>query len=216
MTGGEYELPGNRTTPVVLSKNASDAESFFIVNQSNVTAMDPAQAANLNVYVIDSVLSLPPDLGTLAGNLFPQLAGVIQSSGLLDTLSSQPGLTIFAPNDAAIGAIASQLPNLNETSIQTILANHVINGTVVYSDRLGDGPYVSAAGSPIEFMTNDTGVYVMSGDASAMIVQTDIIYNKGVVHVSRILAPKRQLSVLHCTVLTSPLADRQRVAQHRV
>lgn len=188
LMGGEYQLPGNRSAPAVLSKNASDAETFFIINESNVTAMGPAQAANLNVYIIDSVLSLPPSLGELAGNLFPQLAGVIESSGLLDALNTQPGLTIFAPNDAAIGAIASQLPSLNETSVQTILANHVINGSVAYSDRITEGSYVSAAGSPFEFMMNDTGVYVMSGNATARIVQTDIVYNRGVVHVSQPIA----------------------------
>lgn len=184
LTGGQYELPGNRTAPVVLSKNSSDADMFFILNESNVTAMGPANAANLNVYIIDTVLTTPPALSTLAESIFPQLAGVIQSSGLLDALESQPGLTIFAPNDAAIGAIASQLPSLNETTVQTILANHVINGTVAYSDRITDGNYTSAAGQPFTFMANDTGTYVMSANATARIVQTDIIYNKGVVHVS--------------------------------
>lgn len=184
LQGGEYELPGNRSAPAVLSKNASDAETFFIINESNVTATGPAQAANLNVYIIDSVLSIPPSLMDLAGTLFPSLAGVIQSSGLLDALNTQPGLTIFAPNDAAIGAIASQLPSLNETSVQTILANHIINGSVAYSDRLTEGTYVSAAGSEFMFTSNDTGVFVMSGNASARIVQSDIIYNRGVVHVS--------------------------------
>jgi uncharacterized surface protein with fasciclin (FAS1) repeats len=184
LNGGQYALPGNRSAPVVLTRNSSDAEMFEILNESNVTAMGPTAAANLQVYIIDEVLTLPPDLGTLAGNLFPSLAGVIQSSGLLDALQSAEGLTIFAPNDAAISAVASQLPSLNETSVQTILANHVINGTAAYSDRLTSSNYTSAAGSMFTFMSNDTGTYVMSGNATAMIVQTDIIYNKGVVHVN--------------------------------
>jgi uncharacterized surface protein with fasciclin (FAS1) repeats len=184
LQGGEYMLPGNRSAPVVLTRNASDATMFEIVTDSNITAMGPTAAANLQVYVIDEVLSLPPDLGTLAGQLFPSLAGVIQSSGLLEALQGAEGLTIFAPNDAAIAAIASELPNLNETSVQTILANHVINGTTAYSDRITTENYTSAAGSMFEFMSNDTGTYVMSGNSTAMIVQTDIIYNRGVIHVS--------------------------------
>jgi hypothetical protein len=31
---------------------------------------------------------------------------------------------------------------------------------------------------------NDTGIFVMSGDATAQIVQTDVLFNGGVVHVS--------------------------------
>lgn len=187
LRGGDYELPGNRSAPVVLGRNSSDAEMFQIINTQNLTAMGPVAAANLQVYIIDEVLSLPPDLGTLAGQLFPSLAGLIQSSGLLEALQGAPGLTIFAPNDAAIAAIASQLPSLNETSVQTILANHVINGTAAYSDRLTSSNYTSAAGSPFTFMSNDTGTYVMSGNSTAMVTQTDIIYNKGVIHVSLLL-----------------------------
>jgi uncharacterized surface protein with fasciclin (FAS1) repeats len=184
LRGGEFALPGNRSAPVVLTRNSSDAQMFEIVTESNVTAMGPTAAANLQVYVIDEVLSLPPDLGTLAGQLFPSLAGVIQSSGLLEALQGAEGLTIFAPNDAAVAAIASQLPSLNETAVQTILANHVINGTAAYSDRLTTSNYTSAAGSMFQFMSNDTGTYVMSGNSTAKVVQTDIIYNKGVIHVS--------------------------------
>jgi uncharacterized surface protein with fasciclin (FAS1) repeats len=184
LRGGEYELPGNRSAPVVLTRNSSDADMFMILNENNITAMGPVTAANLQIYIIDEVLTLPPSLGTIAGDLFPQLAGVIQGSNLLNTLEMSEGLTIFAPNDAAVGAIASALPNFNETTIQTLLANHVINGTAVYSDRLTDANYTSAAGEPFMFMSNDTGTYVMSGNSTAMIVRTDIIYNKGVVHVS--------------------------------
>lgn len=184
LTGGDYMLPGNRTAPLVLTKNATDSEMFTILTEVNTTAMGPAQAANLNVFIIDTVLSIPPSLGTLAGTVVPKLAGLIESSGLLDALNNQPGLTIFAPNDAAIDAISSQLPSLNETTVQTILANHVINGTTAYSDRITDGNYTSAAGQPFTFMSNDTGTYVMSANATARILQTDIIYNKGVVHVS--------------------------------
>jgi uncharacterized surface protein with fasciclin (FAS1) repeats len=184
LRGDQYELPGNRSAPLVLTRNSSDSEMVQIIESANITAMGPVAAANLQVYIIDEVLALPPNLSTIATELAPSLAGVIQMANLLTALENSPGLTIFAPNDAAIAAVVSTIQTLNETTVQTILANHVINGTVAYSDRITAENYTSAAGSPFTFMTNDTGTYVMSGDATAMIVATDAIYNKGVIHVS--------------------------------
>lgn len=184
LKGGGYTLPGNRSAPLVLSRNSSDAMSFDINEATmNVTAMGPALAANLAVYIIDEVLSLPPNISAAAGELFPSLAGVIQSSGLLDPLEAAEGLTIFAPNDAAISGIMSALGTLNATQIQTVLANHVINGSVVYSTELMSSNYTSAAGEPFTFMSNSSGAYVMSANSTAKIVQSDIIVQNGVVHV---------------------------------
>jgi uncharacterized surface protein with fasciclin (FAS1) repeats len=186
LTGGGYTLPGNRSAPLVLSRNSTSAQMFDI-NQanSNVTAMGPALAANLAVYIIDEVLSLPPNVSAAATMLFPSLAGVITQTGLLDPLAAAEGITIFAPNDAAVSAITSSLGSLNTTQISTILANHVINGSVVYSTELARSNYTSAAGEPFTFMSNSSGAYVMSANSTAKIVQSDIIIENGVVHVSR-------------------------------
>lgn len=188
LRGGGYSLPGNMSAPLVLSRNSTNATSFEI-NQAtmNTSVMGPATAANLQVYIIDSVLELPGDVGTLATSLFPSLAGVIQQTGLLEPLAMSQGLTIFAPNDAAVAGIQSALGQLNSTQISTILANHVINGTVAYSDRLSTSNYTSAAGEPFTFMSNSSGTFVMSANSTAKIVQSDIIIQNGVVHVSQFL-----------------------------
>lgn len=183
LQGGNYSLPGNRSQPLVLARNSTNATSFQIIQAtSNITATGPVAAANLLVYVIPQVISLPPTIAALAGQLFPGLAGVIQSSGLLAPIAASPGVTIFAPNDAAIGAIQGALGQLNATQIQTVLANHVINGTVVYSTNLASANYTSAAGQPFTFISNSTGAYVQSANSTARILQSDIIVNNGVVH----------------------------------
>jgi uncharacterized surface protein with fasciclin (FAS1) repeats len=69
---------------------------------SNVSVMGPAVAANLNVYIIDTVLSLPPTLGEAATELLPSLAGVVQSAGLLEPLQNAEAITIFAPANSAM------------------------------------------------------------------------------------------------------------------
>ena len=150
----------------------------------NVSTMGPASAANLMVYIIDTVLSLPLNLSAAATTFVPSLAGVIQQANLLEPLESAMALTVFAPNDAAISAVMSQVGQLNTTQIQTVLANHVINGSVVYSTELASGNYTSAAGEPFMFMSNSSGAYVMSANSTAKIVQSDVILNNGVIHVS--------------------------------
>ena len=160
--------------------------SFEIVEPAmNVSTTGPVSAANLQVYVIDSVLSLPLNLSAAATQFVPQLAGVIQQAQLLEPLAAASALTVFAPNDAAISAVMSQVGMLNMTQIQTVLANHVINGSAVYSTELTAANYTSAAGEPFKFMSNSSGAYVMSANSTARIVQSDVILNNGVVHVSR-------------------------------
>lgn len=58
----------------------------------------------------------------------------------------------------------------------TVLANHIINGTVVYSNEItADTTAVSAAGETFRFQMNNGTLMVMSGDmAMATVVRSDI------------------------------------------
>ncbi|WVW80842.1 hypothetical protein I302_102831 [Kwoniella bestiolae CBS 10118] len=185
LRGGNYTLPGNFTAPLVLAKNSTNATSFEIIQTtSNISAGGNATAANLHVYVIDQVIQLPQSLDTVVPEIAPQLNGLVGSiPGLADSLASANGITIFAPNDAAIGAIQSSLGQLNATQVTSVLSNHIINGTVVYSTGLGSGNYTSAGGEPFTFVSNSSGAYVRSANSTAKIVQSDIILNNGVIHV---------------------------------
>ncbi|ORX41016.1 hypothetical protein BD324DRAFT_647916 [Kockovaella imperatae] len=182
---GMYALPGNKSAPLVLSKMSSNASDFMIVEpMMNVTAMgNGTTAANLKIYIIDEVLMLPLNVSGAAMEFVPSLAGVVEKAGLLEPLEMAEAITVFAPNDAAISAVMSQVGQLNSSMIQTVLANHVINGSIVYSPDLSSGNYTSAAGEPFKFMTNSSGTYVMSANSTAMIVQSDIILNNGVMHI---------------------------------
>ncbi|KAK8850523.1 hypothetical protein IAR55_004441 [Kwoniella newhampshirensis] len=184
LRGGGYSLPGNFSAPLVLGKNSTNGTSFEINQASdNVSTTGPVGAANLQVYIIDEVLTLPPTIGQVATTLFPSLAGVIGQTGLLDPLSASQGVTIFAPNDAAILGVTQALGQLNSTQISTILANHVINGTVAYSNQLASANYTSAAGQPFTFTSNSTGTFVSSGGSIARVVQSDVIVSNGVIHI---------------------------------
>ncbi|WVR08534.1 hypothetical protein IAU60_005589 [Kwoniella sp. DSM 27419] len=193
LRGGGYSLPGNFSAPLVLAKmgnssssgsNSSTSGAFDIVQTTaNISATGPVAAANLQVYIINQLIQLPQSISQVATSLFPSLAGVIQQTGLLDPIQNSQGITVFAPNDAALASLGDALQQLNTTQISTILANHVINGTVVYSTGLASGNYTSAGGEPFKFMSNSSGAYVMSANSTAKIIQSDIIVQNGVVHI---------------------------------
>lgn len=97
-----YQLPGNRTAPLVLEKESANATSFRIVQAEIVTPQGPAVAANLEVYIIDRVLDLPGNITAVATAAAPQLAGLVQQAGLLEPLENAVGITVFAPTDEAM------------------------------------------------------------------------------------------------------------------
>ncbi|CAE6477838.1 unnamed protein product, partial [Rhizoctonia solani] len=112
------------------------------------------------------------------------MAGALQTANLLAPLEAAQGITIFAPTNqafnAALAALGSQAQNASVVS--AILANHVINGTSVYSTGLTSQSFASAGGQPYTFSTNSSGTYVTSGSSSARITRADIPIQNGVVH----------------------------------
>lgn len=122
---------------------------------SNVTSVASAPYENLLVYIIPTVLTcalLPLFLTHLANPIASlSLPGSVTETAVAADLSSlvtalttfapdvtaaldtTRGLTVFAPLNSAFDAAADVIATLNESTIATVLANHVINGTVVRS-----------------------------------------------------------------------------------
>ncbi|KAJ9118679.1 hypothetical protein QFC22_003899 [Naganishia vaughanmartiniae] len=141
------------------------------------------------IYQINTVLSLPRTLAEAATFFFPSLAELMKQTGLFEPLAATKGITVFAPNDAAISAAGALIGTLDSTQAQNVLFNHVINGTVVYSDVSDEADYASAAGERFKFTTNATGSFVTSGNSTAQIITADIPIANGVVHIiDRVLA----------------------------
>ncbi|GAA6061355.1 hypothetical protein JCM10212_004836 [Sporobolomyces blumeae] len=188
-------LPSNASQVGVFTRmSGGDNQSATVVEASrNVTSTGYTKFQNLDIYLIDEVLSIPSNLTTTA-----QAAGLTSLVGALtqyapsavSSLDNTRGVTVFAPTNSAFEQAMSMIGSLNETTIANVLLNHVINGTVVYSPLVTNGlNATSAGGATLSFTTNSTGVYVMSGNVTAKIIRTDIPVENGVVHlIDRVLA----------------------------
>jgi uncharacterized surface protein with fasciclin (FAS1) repeats len=154
---------------------------------------------NLQIFVINGIILYPGDLtSTLQSNV--QLSGFstfaqntqvpvwdtgtnsTTQASVTQVLSGVRGLTLFAPDNDAIGNQISQLSG-NNTQLWDVLRNHIINGTTVYSPSFVNATYVSAAGENFRLITNSTGQFVTSANTTARILQPDVLTKNGVIHI---------------------------------
>ncbi|KAF8734135.1 Homoaconitase, mitochondrial, partial [Rhizoctonia solani] len=187
-------LEGGRGQVLVIERDdGNDNDVKILFADDDVDVQRTTGYENLIVHVVDDVLTPPGTISETARQEddFSQLAGALQTTNLIAPLEAIKGVTIFAPtNDAfqaALAALGSQAQNTSV--ISSVLANHVINGTTVYSSALTSQNFVSAGGQGFSFSSNSSGTYVTSGSASARITRADIPIRNGVIHrIDRVLA----------------------------
>ncbi|QRV90086.1 homoaconitate hydratase [Ceratobasidium sp. AG-Ba] len=177
-------LEGGRSQ-VIVAERASNGTVTILEATRNTTVVSSTAYENLIVHVVDRVLAMPDDISdTVEDAGLSSLDGALDSTDLDDALERAHGITIFAPTNAAFQSALASLGGQaqNNTVISAILANHVINGTSVYSTGLTANSYSSAGGQAFSFSSNSSGNYVTSGQSSARIVRADIPVENGVVH----------------------------------
>ncbi|KLO17860.1 Fasciclin-domain-containing protein [Schizopora paradoxa] len=159
-----------------------------ILNQNTeVSVVNSTTFENLTIHVVDAVIDVPGELtAALAGNNLTSFQTALTQANFLDTLNFAHGITVFAPTDEAFAAVQQNLTaaSSNSSVLDTILRNHVINGTSVYSGNLQGGTSAtSAAGEKISATFNSTGAFVTSGNTTAQIVTPDVLLWNGVLHI---------------------------------
>ncbi|MEJ6390301.1 fasciclin domain-containing protein [Gymnodinialimonas ulvae] len=129
------------------------------------------------------------DVASEAGS-FTTLLAAAEAAGLVETLSGEGPLTVFAPTDEAFAALPEGTVEglLEDTEALTaILTYHVVPGAVMSGD-LSDGMTATTVnGADITITIGDS---VMVNDAT--VVTPDIEATNGVIHVidSVILPPQ--------------------------
>ena len=167
-----------------------------MVDGAQVVTTDIA-CTNGVIHVIDSVI-LPsedkiPTVATKAGK-FNTLLAAAKAAGLVDALSGDKPLTVFAPTDEAFGklpkeTIESLLKPENKEKLKAILLYHVVDGRVYSEDALAAKSATTLQGSKVEISVKDGGAYVNG----AKILATDVDASNGVIHIidSVILPPAK-------------------------
>ena len=134
----------------------------------------------VSVGTIVDVASSNPDFSTLVA--------AVSAAGLVETLSGEGPFTVFAPTNAAFGALpagvldALLLPE-NKDALVKILTYHVVPGTVLAAD-IADGDVVieTVEGQNVLFSTSN-GVTVNGFD----VLFEDVIAGNGVIHVINVV-----------------------------
>ena len=167
-----------------------------MVDGAQVVTTDIA-CTNGVIHVIDSVI-LPsedniPTVATKAGK-FGTLLAAAKAAGLVDALSGDKALTVFAPTDDAFAklpkdTVATLLKPENKDKLKAILLFHVVEGRVYSEDALAAKSAATLQGSKVEIAVKDGAAYVNG----AKILATDVDASNGVIHIidSVILPPAK-------------------------
>jgi uncharacterized surface protein with fasciclin (FAS1) repeats len=166
-------------------------------NRTSTITQTDIGAANGVIHVVDRVL-LPANRNIVqTAQALPDFATLVQavvSAGLVDALSANGPLTVFAPTNAAFGALLDELgvtvdALLADTALLTrVLTYHVVPGRVLAADIVAGAPVTSLQGGT--FRIGAGNVITDARARRANIVATDVFTSNGVIHViDRVILP---------------------------
>lgn len=106
--------------------------------------------------------------------------GALTSAGLVETIDSQPNITVFIPTNEAFEAIADTVAGLTTEQLQSVLLKHIVQDAVIYSPSIPAGETVveSALGEHLT-ITNTDGTITVN---DATVISADILLSNGVGH----------------------------------
>lgn len=117
-----------------------------------------------------------------AGNEdFATLVSLVQAAGLVDALSGEGPLTVFAPTNDAFAAVPQVVVDFllaNPAVLTQVLTYHVVPGAVLSTD-LSSGEVATLQGATVDVKVSDMGVEINN----ASVVAADIVASNGVIHV---------------------------------
>lgn len=148
----------------------SDVAASLAAPEDAIDAMDSMPAAKTIVDI------------AIEDGRFGTLVTALQAADLVDTLSGEGPFTVFAPTDAAFGAlpdgtVAGLLEDI--PALTNVLTYHVVAGSVLAEQVVGLDSATTLQGSEVDVTLADGKVMI----DEANVVVTDIIGSNGVIHV---------------------------------
>lgn len=139
------------------------------------------------IHVIDEVI-LPASQTILetaqSAGSFTILSAAIEAAGLVDALSGDADLTVFAPTDDAFaklpaGTVETLLKPENLETLRSILLYHVVEGRVYSDDAIKAKSAMTLQGTKLKIMHAKNGVMINN----AKVTGADVDATNGVIHV---------------------------------
>jgi len=129
---------------------------------------------------------------------FTTLVAAVQRAGLVDALSADGSMTVFAPtNQAFIDAGVTDVNTIAVNDLAAILLYHVV-GSEVPSSNVSSGPVPSLETSPFFVsIAPDNGVWI---NGNAQVIETDLEASNGVIHVINKVIMKPTQSIAEIAV----------------
>jgi len=129
---------------------------------------------------------------------FTTLVAAVQRAGLVDALSADGSMTVFAPTDQAF--LDAGITDVNAVAVNdlaAILLYHVV-GSEVPSSNVSSGPVLSLETSPFFVsIAPDDGVWI---NGNAQVIETDLEASNGVIHVINKVIMKPTQSIAEIAV----------------
>merc|ERR1719362_973780 len=177
-------LDGNEMIIRTSNPKTRENPTGITIGGARVSKVD-LPVLRLTVHILDDVIN-PFELGTvqegLKGLRLTTLNSLLESANLVDALSGDSELTLFAPTDDALARFINSLPSAPDAAtVKTVLLNHVIPGKAMAAD-ISDGLTVkNLDGNDMTFRASNRGVTI--GAAKIDLARTDIPVLKVTVHV---------------------------------
>lgn len=177
--------------PTLLGQDVSitvEDGRVFLNDTVEVVTTD-IQASNGIIHVIDAVL-LPSERVTIvdaaiADGRFTTLVAAVEAAGLVDALSGEEELTVFAPTDEAFAALpegtVEALLEDPEGQLTDILLYHVVAGAVSAADVVELSTATTLLGQDVTITVDDAGNVFLND--SVQVIITDIETDNGIIHV---------------------------------
>jgi uncharacterized surface protein with fasciclin (FAS1) repeats len=174
-TGSEEPLTEESSEPAAEAAAAAGAETFG----EGCSAIPADGAGSFNGMATEPVAS-----AASANPLLKTLVAAVTEAGLVDTLNSAEGITVFAPTDDAFAKLSPAtlndlLKEENKAKLRRILTYHVVPGRVSSSDVVRLRTAKAVSGDMITIKANG-GTVMVDG---ARVVKTDVQASNGVIHV---------------------------------
>ncbi|HEY0001240.1 MAG TPA: fasciclin domain-containing protein [Actinoplanes sp.] len=141
---------------------ASPSAATDMVNFGPGCAAVPADPANKGSF--ESMAQVPVATAASGNPLLSTLVSAVKQAGLVDSLNTADGITVFAPTNDAFGKIPeADLKKVlaDKKTLSSILTYHVVPGKLTPSDLAGphktlQGGEVTVSGSGQQFKVADT------------------------------------------------------------